>query len=159
MSHDGTILYIPERGIQAEAAGHHPQCVPGCFVSSVHVEQVLKAIQTVDASGSPVFGIGPPLGTVNPSVIKYAKIAPKESKSAIIMTVAAHFIGPFYIVCLISQRASIKALHLSKWSGRMREYHGSVLKWSRAFSSKAGSRRTESCTSSIVLLRTPSILL
>jgi hypothetical protein len=50
MSQDGTILYIPERGIQALAAGHHPQRVPGCFVSSVHEEQESKAIQTVAAS-------------------------------------------------------------------------------------------------------------
>jgi len=98
ISHDGTILYIPERGIQAEAAGHHPQCVPGCFVSSVQVEQVLNAIQTVAASGSPVFGIGPPLGTVNPSVKKYAIIAPKETKRAIIITAVADIIEPFYLV-------------------------------------------------------------
>jgi len=49
MSHEGTILYMPLRGIQALAAGHHPQRVPGCFVSSVQVEQLLKAIQTVSA--------------------------------------------------------------------------------------------------------------
>jgi hypothetical protein len=70
MSHDGTILYMPLRGIQAFAAGHHPQCVPGCFVSSVQVEQVLKAMHTVAESGRPVFGIGPPLGVANPSVKK-----------------------------------------------------------------------------------------
>jgi hypothetical protein len=107
INHEGTILYVPERGIQAAAAGHHPQRVLGCFVSSVQSEHFLKAIQTVSELGR--------LGVVaNPSIKKQAIMAPKENKSAITINGAADFIEPFYLISLKSQSASINALQRSK---------------------------------------------
>jgi hypothetical protein len=96
-NHPGIIRYIPDLGIHACAAGHHPHCAPGCFVSSVQLEHVLNAIQVVSVFIplpviDPILAVACSNVTINPSVIKYEITAPNESITAITIMNGTNFI-------------------------------------------------------------------
>jgi hypothetical protein len=117
MSQAGIKRYIPLLGIQACAAGHQPQRVPTCLVSSVQVEHFLNSAQTAESSAlfEPILAFASAIVVINPSVKKYPMITAKHIKATPIKIPFAHlFMDSLYMICVFSYRASINALHRSK---------------------------------------------